>query len=176
MNKGNNIEKIRNIMERLPRWIFTIVCLAACLYLTLFPDPLPDNDIPLFPGADKVVHGVMFFGLSLCGIFDTLRLRRWRPVPLVAIALSCILSMGVGVGIEYMQRWMALGRGFEFADMVADGVGAVTAGALWILIAGFAPIMKREGERVEQEARIMRDVRQERTDPHLRGSSDLHPF
>ncbi|MDE5662892.1 MAG: VanZ family protein [Muribaculaceae bacterium] len=176
MRKVELTEKFRTVMGKLPAWIFTILCLAACLYLTLMPDPLPENDIPLFPGADKVAHGLMFFGLSLCGIFDTLRYRRWRPVPLSAIALVCLLSMGVGVGIEFLQRLMAMGRGFEVADMVADGFGAILAGALWILICGFAPIMRRERLTVEQEARTMRRAHQEEERARrMRGTSDLHP-
>lgn len=123
-------------MSRVPHWLLTAVCLAAILYLTLVPDPLGDDSPSLFEGADKVAHGIMFFGLVLCALFDAQRARGWRAVPLPGVALATVLGMGAGIGIEYLQRAMDLGRGFEGADMAADAVGAVVAGALWTFIGG----------------------------------------
>ncbi len=120
-------------MRRVPRWLFTGICLAVILYLTLMPDPLGHNDAPLFPGADKVVHGIMFFGLTLCMLFDALRARGWRRLPLPLTALITLIGIGVGIAIEYIQLAMALGRGFEYPDMIADAFGACVAGALWTL-------------------------------------------
>ena len=48
--------KLTKFLISLPPCIFSVVCIIAVLYLTLVPRPLPDMDIPLFPGADKVVH------------------------------------------------------------------------------------------------------------------------
>ena len=130
-------EKIHRLMHRVPHWLLTILCLAAILYLTLSPDPLGEEDLPLFEGADKLAHGLMFFSLVLCALFDAMRARGWRKVPLPGVALITLLGMGLGIGIEYLQQAMGLGRGFEIADMAADAVGAVIGGTVWIFFAGF---------------------------------------
>ena len=58
--------KLTKFLISLPPCIFSVVCIIAVLYLTLVPRPLPDMDIPLFPGADKVVHAIMMMGVMLC--------------------------------------------------------------------------------------------------------------
>lgn len=147
-------------MRKVPRWLCTVVCLLAILYLTLMPDPFGDQDLPLFPGADKVVHGLMFFGLTLCMLFDEMRARGWRMLTLPVISLISIIGMGVGIGIEYLQDAMHLGRGKEFWDMVADAFGAIAAGTLWILISGTIALTDEEIHRHDEE--------------QLKGSSEIH--
>ncbi len=44
------------MLNRIPPMLPTIVVTIVILYLTLFPDPVPSDVIPLFPYADKVVH------------------------------------------------------------------------------------------------------------------------
>lgn len=134
--KVSKVEKIHRILRPVPHWLLTVVCLLAILYLTLVPDPLGDEEIPLFDGADKLVHGIMFFGLVLCALVDAQRVRGWRPLSLPLISLITLLGMGIGIGIEYLQFHMDLGRGMETADMIADAAGAVIAGTMWIFVGG----------------------------------------
>ena len=47
-----------------------MVTLAAVLWLTLAPQPLPDLDVPPFDGLDKVMHAVMMGGLAGAFMFD----------------------------------------------------------------------------------------------------------
>ena len=47
-----------------------MVVLIAIIYLTLFPQPLGENEVHLFEGADKIVHFIMFGGLTGTFIFD----------------------------------------------------------------------------------------------------------
>lgn len=143
-------ERLHKWMRSVPRWLCTVVCLLAILYLTLVPDPLGDEDLPLFPGADKLVHGLMFFGLTLCMLFDDMRSRGWRMLSLPAISLISLIGMGIGIGIEYLQEAMDLGRGKEFWDMVADAFGAIAAGTLWILVGGTIRLTDEELHRDEQ--------------------------
>lgn len=108
--------------------------LAAILWLTLSPSPLGEEEIPIFPGADKLVHGIMFFGLSAALLFDTARVSRGGRLSVVAVAGIAAVATGVGVLIEYLQRWMQLGRSFDVIDMWSDAAGALVAASLWILI------------------------------------------
>lgn len=124
-------------LDRLPSPWWSVICIAAVLYLTLVPDPLGDNDLPLFPGADKVVHGVMMFGVVVCVIFDRLRSQRRyeKPAPPQAAvwgAVAAVVAFG-GV-IELAQGAMGLGRGEDWLDFAADAAGAVAGGVAAILL------------------------------------------
>lgn len=114
-------------------WIGTpsALCLAAVLWLTLSPSPTGDASLPAFPGADKIVHAVMFGGLTLLFCFDLWRFRdgKYYFLPLSPF-LCAVLTTLIGVGIEYLQETMALGRSFELTDMAADGAGAFAVAAL----------------------------------------------
>ena len=69
------MDKARRIIEKLPSWLLTAVTVAAILWLTLVPRPLGDMKPELFPGADKVVHAIMFGGLALMILTDCSRSR-----------------------------------------------------------------------------------------------------
>lgn len=117
-------DRIRSIAEKLPGWLLTILTVLCILWLTLASEPVGDTDIPLFPGADKLAHSIMFGGLTAVAIFDWTRVRSWRTVPAGLIVLIALLSVAFGIGIEFTQRSMNLGRGFEVSDMLADAAGA----------------------------------------------------
>lgn len=128
------MRKTRHILQKVPAWLFTVVTVGAVLWLTLAPRPLGDEDIPLFPGADKIAHALMFGFLTVMILLDWQRAGGWRHVPAAGIWTAALSSTALGVAVEFMQRAMHAGRGFEVADMVADGVGALLAALLWRLL------------------------------------------
>ena len=65
----------KSIVGFLPVGLCTILVTGAILWLTLAPHPLPESDMPVIPGMDKVVHGCMFGGLYFILAFDALL---WR--------------------------------------------------------------------------------------------------
>lgn len=96
------------------------------LYLTLLPQPLGDEEIPLFEGADKVVHFIMFGGLTGTYIFD--RWRTGKPVRMKGALLTALISALLGILVEYLQSAMGLGRtGNDIYDALANTLGAFTA-------------------------------------------------
>lgn len=147
LKKDVNIERMHLILRRWPKWILTIVCLGVIFWLTLVPQPLGEEELPLFPGADKVAHILMFFCLALCLFFDTLRSRGWRPLHLPLVAGLTLIAMFIGIAIECVQP--AVGRGFEFMDMMADAFGAVLAGGLWVVVGGSLGITDGERQRLK---------------------------
>ena len=58
------------ILDRIPRFLTSAVVTAGVLYLTLAPRPFGSVRIPLFEGADKVVHFMMFFAMAFAYHFD----------------------------------------------------------------------------------------------------------
>lgn len=129
MNKG-----IRKTLLNLPPWILSVVCVAAILWLTLFPKPFGDMEPQLFPGADKVVHALMFGGLALCILIDIWRKNSFNRLSLKALVGTAVISVGFGGLIEMVQYSMKLGRAGDIMDFAADTCGVITATLGWWLI------------------------------------------
>lgn len=103
-----------------------MVVLIAVLYLTLLPQPLGEEEIFLFEGADKVVHFIMFGGLTGTFIFD--RFRIGRALTMRSALICALLSALLGATVEYLQWAMQLGRaGNDIYDALANTLGAFTA-------------------------------------------------
>ncbi len=130
MKTPKTMTTIKKFLEKLPAWTLTVVCFLAICWLTLAPHPLPDNDIPLFPGADKIVHGIMFGGFTLCIILDWNRRHGWpkkiSPVEWLAPVMASIF----GVATEILQHEMHAGRSGDVWDLVADITGAFLIAAI----------------------------------------------
>lgn len=100
-----------------------VFCTVSVLVLSL----LPPSDLPkvsLFPGADKVIHFLMYFFFSGIGCW-TLR-TEWKRRNYYFIA---IFAVGWGVLMEILQLTMHAGRSFSVFDILANVVG-VTFGIL----------------------------------------------
>lgn len=125
------MNKIKKLLTGMPKWIFTILTVLLILWLTLAPNPLGDEPPKLFPGADKLVHGIMFGFLTVMILLDRERKRNWKPIDRSFMAISAVSSAALGIAIEFIQRAMEKGRGFEVADMIADCIGAFLCCILW---------------------------------------------
>ena len=128
------VKNFKKCLAMIPVWIPTILILAVICWLTLAGHPAGDIEIPLFPGADKIGHALMFGALAFAAELDWMHARHWRPLPLPAVAAVAIGTSAIGIAIEFLQRAMPTGRSFEIADMLADAFGAVLVSALWIML------------------------------------------
>lgn len=138
------MEKIRHYLQILPPWLLSIICFLAICWLTLAPQPLGDNEIPLFPGADKIVHAIMFGGFTFCIIVDWCRRRNWPPYPatIKVCLLAPILPCLMGIATELLQDSMQMGRSGDEWDLVSDIAGAILVAASFLAIQYF--IAKRK--------------------------------
>lgn len=113
-------------LTAIPLYQPTVIVIALIMYLTLLPRPLGEEDYFLFPHADKVVHFLMFGGLTGTVIYD-----RWRfgfPLNWSGALITAIAAALLGVGVELLQTTMGLGRsGNDIADMSANALGAFFA-------------------------------------------------
>ena len=135
---GGEAGGLLRLSRRVPAWVPTAVVLLVIGWFTLAPRPVGDIEPPLFEGADKLAHACLFGMLTLCIIRDAVRGLRLRRVSLSLAALAATVATLVGVGIEYAQKYMDLGRSFEPADMAADFAGAVAAAAAVLLFRRFS--------------------------------------
>lgn len=131
----NKAERIKSILQRLPAWSLSTLTVLLILWLTLASKPLGDDSPRLFEGADKVAHAVMFGFLTLMLLLDRVRRNGWRRPPSRTVWASAAGSAMLGIVVEFVQRSMGLGRGFEVADMAADTAGAILCALAWIWLA-----------------------------------------
>lgn len=125
-------QNMRKYLWKIPVGVMTAVTVCAILWLTLAPKPLPDSDVRLFEGADKLVHACMFGGLYFVLSLDRRlfhgrgAMPRGKFVPAL-LALVCIVFGGA---IELIQGAMEMGRGCDVWDFVADTAGVLLAVAV----------------------------------------------
>ena len=98
--------------------------------LTLLP-PKDIPDLQLFAFTDKLVHGLMYFGLTLlaCWTFYA----EERRIRILYILLFCA---GWGFLMEFAQLEMKMGRAFEWLDELSNSIGAVIGALLYLGMAG----------------------------------------
>jgi len=79
------------------------------------------------PYADKVVHMGLFgsLALSIFSHFEQYTNFSFRSTR--TKALSLILCILFGIGMEFYQKYFVPSRGFEVGDMLADAMGALLA-------------------------------------------------
>lgn len=116
---------IENTFGSLPAYANVSIVTALILYLTLFPDPLPEDTPPLFAGADKIVHAIMFWAMATAWMFD--QYRRHHTLSSRSMAIIISITIALGGGVEMAQQLMGLGRGAELTDFVADCAGVTVA-------------------------------------------------
>lgn len=118
------------IAHSLPPFLLTTVTTASILYVTLTSEPLPDINMNLSIGIDKIAHFLMMFGLTGIMSFDFLRLKRYkteyRP-PVILICALAFYTAAFGGIIELVQGAQDLGRSDDIADFIADCIGSLIA-------------------------------------------------
>lgn len=109
------------------RVIPMLVCMGIIFFLS--HQPGDSFDLPLFPGADKLVHMIAYgvLGATVIFGFSSEARRNKRVLVLVAAVLVPVLF---GLSDEYHQSYVA-GRSSEVLDLVADGAGSLVVGLLW---------------------------------------------
>lgn len=112
------------ILDRIPRFLTLAVVTAGVLYLTLAPRPFGSVRIPLFEGADKVVHFMMFLAMAFAYHFDFRRGK--KPVDEARLMGWIFVSLSAFGGLIELAQWkMRMGRSGDWYDLLADIAGAV---------------------------------------------------
>ena len=114
-----------------PQWLRVLI---SFLYLGIVAvlSLMPSKDVPnlqVFDGFDKLVHGCMYFGLTLlaCWTFHAEK-KRTRIIYLV------LFSILWGLLMEVSQLKMMMGRAFEWKDELSNSIGALMGATFYLLI------------------------------------------
>lgn len=118
--------------------ILSIVVAIVIMYLSLANfrtfDKVPEVRIPEF---DKIVHFLMYFGLTSVIIFE----NRKSLNSTNRILLTGLIPLGYGILMEFIQALFTATRTGSFFDALADLAGIILALIIWFLI---KPVTKKE--------------------------------
>ena len=123
---------MRQFLKSLPTGLASVVLLAAITYLSLSTSPV-GSSLFGFPGADKVVHALMYFALTLSLLFDYAKTRLPHHTRLNLECALAVVSMVYGLLMEIAQLMMNNGRAYSIMDWVADIAGSAAALLLYRL-------------------------------------------
>ncbi|MCM1369355.1 MAG: VanZ family protein [Candidatus Amulumruptor caecigallinarius] len=120
----------------LRNWWLTATATAIILWLTLAPHPIPENNLPLFHDADKLVHALMMATLTVTAMHDLSKSRKESTKKMTAGTFATVIICIVVFSAldEYAQSTMGIGRSGDIYDFLADLGGIITAGCGTFLI------------------------------------------
>jgi len=121
-----------SLLFSIPQWLritLSLVYLTIIAFLSLLP-PNDFPEIPLFPGADKVVHTCMYLGLTWLACWSM-----HAEVKRVWYYLIILFSISWGVVMEIFQYIMHMGRSFDPYDIAGNSIGTLIGVLIYILMA-----------------------------------------
>jgi len=104
--------------------VLLYICCIAALSL-LPPNDLPQ--IPLFPGADKIIHFMMYFIFSILSCWALRVEKHYYRLFFIVVG-----NIGWGILMEYIQRTMHVGRSFSWYDTFANSLGVMVGIFIYI--------------------------------------------
>lgn len=115
------------ILQFVRRWWPTSLCVIVILYATLSSDPTPDIEMSAIPHIDKLIHAIMFGGLTGAIVFDYQRTNRHPHISRRVMAIIAVVCTVAGGLDEIAQATLTTNRDAEWADFAADITGIVIA-------------------------------------------------
>lgn len=114
-------------------YCLSLVVLLCIVYLSLMKQPSTDG-LELFEGADKVVHGLMYFGLSSMIWIEHLRKNRGVPIFGQIVCGAVVFPILWGGLMEIAQDYFTDDRACELLDFLANSTGVVLASLFFMFV------------------------------------------
>lgn len=103
-------------------WPSILWSIVIFILLTISSPSIASESSFKFPNFDKLVHALLFgLFVTLWWFYLSTKWDNW----FLALILG-LISTVYGIGMEYYQLYFTK-REFEFADMLADGIGSALA-------------------------------------------------
>ncbi|MBW8323406.1 MAG: VanZ family protein [Prolixibacteraceae bacterium] len=111
------------------RILSVVLYVLGIMALSLLP-PQDLPKIPLFRGADKVIHFMMYFVFSILFCWALRTERHYSRLFFIVV-----LTIGWGVLMEFIQFSMRMGRSFSWYDISANSLGVLVGIVIYVLVA-----------------------------------------
>ena len=122
---------MKNLIKSIPVGGFSALMILLVAYLSLDPDPLGEQKLQLFAGADKVAHFLLYLFTACVFIFDYAKFKLPHHTKLNHELLFMCCAMLLGLLMEIGQLALSNGRVYDNVDLVANCLGAA-AGFGWM--------------------------------------------
>jgi VanZ family protein len=111
------------IIKLLKKYWLTILLLVV-IFILCFINP---SDFPKAPvyNFDKIVHALMFMGLSGVIFFDNTRYLRSRISEIRIFSGTFLFPVAIGGLIEILQRYLTKTRTGDWMDFLYDVIGVI---------------------------------------------------
>lgn len=120
------MKMIRLLSKRIPVGALSIFSVVLIAYLSLDGNPFNASEMRLFPGADKVIHALMYLVLSTVFVFDYARYMYPRKLSIWQTCLCPLCAFVYSLLMEALQAMTDAGRTADVWDAVANCLGAVS--------------------------------------------------
>lgn len=107
---------------------------VTIILLCLPGSAIPSTGVFSTKGIDKVVHIILFGGIVLLWAFHLYYRRNDKQKWQMIIVLLTLFSIGLGTGLEFLQRDYIPNRSFDGFDMIADSTGAILAAVYHLFV------------------------------------------
>jgi len=112
-------------------WLSIVVILIIFVLCLMDTTPLPPQPMSNF---DKLVHTVMFLGLSGVVFFDTTGYLRFAVSNLEIFFSAFLFPIAIGGLVEIMQEYVSATRSGDWFDFLFNVVGAILGLGIAFLI------------------------------------------
>ena len=120
-----NRMKINVIINRIPKGLMSLLIVMIVAYLSLDKNPFDANEVHLFEGADKVVHCIMYWVMTLIFMIDWAKFRYPKKITVLSMWVCVALAFAYSLLMEYLQDAMKLGRAASTNDAIANFIGTL---------------------------------------------------
>jgi VanZ family protein len=110
--------------------------LISTFLLTIPGNDLPHSPLFDFPFFDKLVHLGMFFLLAALFCYPFSLINHDASTIKSHFVIVALLVIAYGIAMEFVQKYFVVGRSFDLADILFDGLGSfagMLALTLWYL-------------------------------------------
>ena len=136
------------ILKYLKRYPLSLLVFAAIVYLSLFR-PSDDMQLPmLFEHMDKVVHFIMYAGLSFIIWYEFFRSHGNRKSIKMFLAIFLIPALFSGF-MEYMQSKATDYRSGDIMDLLFNVLGIIFSNIICLTL--FSYLLGKRKRRINKE-------------------------
>jgi VanZ family protein len=112
-------------------WISILVIIAILILCFINP---PQMEAPPMTNFDKLVHFLMFLGLSGILFFDSSFHLKQKVNGWLILGASFLFPVVFGGGIEIAQEYLTSARTGDWMDFLFDSIGVVCSCLICLLI------------------------------------------